>query len=89
MPALRVLTGTPRQHGFSFPAEWEKQRATWFSWPRPEGISFPAKYETVPANIALFIREIAPRQTVHINVPNENYERIAFVFLLSVLTQKS
>ncbi|MBS0188362.1 MAG: agmatine deiminase family protein [Planctomycetes bacterium] len=77
MASLKTLSGTPRQHGFTFPAEWSKQRATWFSWPRPEGISFPAKYETVPANIALFIREIAPRQTVHINVPNENYERIA------------
>ncbi|MBL8874959.1 MAG: agmatine deiminase family protein [Phycisphaerae bacterium] len=77
MASLKKLNGTPRSQGFTFPAEWEKQRATWFSWPRPEGISFPAKYETVPANIALFIREIAPRQTVHINVPNENYERIA------------
>ncbi|MBX3389152.1 MAG: agmatine deiminase family protein [Phycisphaeraceae bacterium] len=77
MKTPRILSGTPLSHGFTFPAEWEKQRATWFSWPRPEGISFPAKYETVPANIALFIREIAPRQTVHINVPNENYERIA------------
>lgn len=77
MASLTTFNGTPRQHGFTFPAEWFRQRATWFSWPRPEGISFPAKYETVPANIALFIREIAPRQTVHINVPNENYERIA------------
>jgi agmatine deiminase len=73
----RLLSGTPLSHGFTFPAEWSRQQATWFSWPRPEGISFPSKYHTVPANIALFIREIAPRQTVHINVPNENYEKIA------------
>jgi len=77
MPQLRELTGTPLSHGFTFPAEWSRQEATWFSWPRPEGISFPGKYHTVPANIALFIREIAARQTVHINVPNENYELLA------------
>ncbi len=77
MTKLKVLSGTPKDHGFTFPAEWSRQVATWFSWPRPEGISFPGKYHTVPANIALFIREIAARQTVHINVPNENYERLA------------
>lgn len=73
---LRMLTGTPLEHGFTFPAEWETHAGTWFSWPRPEGISFPAKYHTVPAALASIIREIAPRERVHINVPNENYERI-------------
>ncbi len=73
---VRVLTGTPREHGYTFPAEWARHRATWFSWPRPEGISFPGHYHTVPANLAAIIREIAPRETVCINVPNENYERI-------------
>ncbi len=46
------------------------------SWPRPEGISFPGKYHTVPENLSWIIREIAERENVHINVPNENYERI-------------
>lgn len=73
---VRVLSGTPREHGFTFPAEWAKHRATWFSWPRPEGISFPGKYHTVPPSLAAIIREIAPRETVCINVPNENYERL-------------
>jgi agmatine deiminase len=72
----RVLTGTPLQQGFSFPAEWSPQVATWFSWPRPEGISFPTKYHTIPANLAAIMREIVPRQLVRINVPNANYERI-------------
>lgn len=73
---LKTLTGTPLQHGFTFPAEWTRHSGTWFSWPRPEGISFPTKYHTVPASMASIIREIAPRETVHLNVPNENYERI-------------
>lgn len=67
---------TPSALGFSFPAEWERHEGTWFSWPRPEGISFPGKYHTVPANISHIFHEIAKRENVHINVPNENYERI-------------
>ncbi len=73
---VKMLSGTPLADGFRFPAEWERQSGTWFSWPRPEGISFPGKYHTVPANIAAIIREIGTRQLVHINVPNENYRRI-------------
>src|SRR5436190_168340 len=67
---------TPAALGYSFPPEWHPHTATWFSWPRPEGISFPAKYHTVPANLAAIMREIAPREQVHINVPNGNWEHI-------------
>lgn len=73
---LTVLDKTPAELGYSFPAEWSPHSGTWFSWPRPEGISFPDKYHTVPANLAAIMREIAPRETVHVNVPNGNYERI-------------
>ncbi len=76
MPTPKILTGTPASQGFTFPAEWAKHSGTWFSWPRPEGISFPSKYHTIPTNLAMIIGQIAPRETVHINVPNENYERI-------------
>jgi agmatine deiminase len=67
---------TPASLGYSFPPEWHPHAATWFSWPRPEGISFPGKYHTVPENLARIIREIAPRERVEINVPNENYEHL-------------
>ena len=73
---LKVREGTPAKAGFAMPAEWEPHTGTWFSWPRPEGISFPRKYHTVPEVLAEAIREIAPREEVHINVPNENYEMI-------------
>jgi agmatine deiminase len=76
MAKLKVLQKTPLALGYRFPAEWERHSATWFSWPRPEGISFPGKYHTVPENLAAIMREIQGRETVHINVPNENYERI-------------
>jgi len=76
MAELNVLEKTPVEMGYTFPAEWERHRGTWFSWPRPEGISFPDKYHTVPENLARIVREITPREEVHINVPNGNYERI-------------
>jgi len=76
MAKLKVLDKTPAELGYSFPAEWAPHKGTWFSWPRPEGISFPDKYHTVPENLARIIKEIAPREEVHINVPNGNYQRI-------------
>lgn len=79
----RLLKGTPKQHGWRFPAEWERQSGTWFSWPRPEGISFPDKYHSVPSNLAAIMTQIATRQLVHINVPNGNYERIVGEQLLA------
>ncbi len=76
MAKLKLMDRTPAEMGYAFPAEWERHAGTWFSWPRPEGISFPDKYHTVPENLARIFREIAPRETVHVNVPNGNWERI-------------
>jgi agmatine deiminase len=74
---------TPKSLGYSFPAEWARHSGTWFSWPRPEGISFPGKYHTIPENLVRIFAAIAPREVVHINVPNENYERIVKEQLLA------
>jgi agmatine deiminase len=74
MAKLKVLDQNPASLGYSFPPEWHPHSGTWFSWPRPEGISFPGKYHTVPENLARIMCEIQSRETVHINVPNENYE---------------
>lgn len=68
---------TPRELGYIFPAEWEPQRGTWMSWPRPEGISFPGRYHRIGQQLAEIVRQIAMRQEVHINVPNENWEYLA------------
>jgi len=76
-----MLTGTPADHGFSFPAEWVPHRGTWISWPRPEGISFPGKYHEAIEDIAGLIRVLVAREEVHLNVPNDNYERIVREFL--------
>ncbi|QYU70274.1 agmatine deiminase family protein [Leptolyngbya sp. 15MV] len=73
---LRTLSGTPLGQGFRFPAEWEPQEGTWFSWPRPEGISFPGRYHEIVPDLARLVREVGLRQRVHINVPNENWGRL-------------
>jgi agmatine deiminase len=74
MAKLKIINQTPASLGYSFPPEWAPHRGTWFSWPRPEGISFPGKWHTVPENLARIMKEIAAREQVHINVPNENWE---------------
>src|SRR6476660_8857790 len=73
---VKVEDRTAALLGYSFPPEWHPHTGTWFSWPRPEGISFPGKYHTVPENLARIMCQIQSREQVHINVPNENWERI-------------
>jgi|GEM_PF-2781479 len=76
MSKLKTLKQTPTSLGYTFPAEWETHAGTWFSWPRPEGVSFPDKYDTIPENLARIFRQISPREKVHVNVPNGNYETL-------------
>jgi len=73
---LKVLDKTPAELGYTFPPEWWPHAATWLSWPRPDGVSFPGKYLTVPENLARIVAEIAPREQVHINVPDEKWAGI-------------
>lgn len=72
----KVLTGTPAEQGYAFPAEWAPHAATWISWPRPEGISFPGFYHRSITDVARVVDAISTFEPVAINVPNANYERI-------------
>jgi agmatine deiminase len=76
------VTGTPAAHGYSFPPEWRRHRATWISWPRPEGISFPDRYLEAIEDIAGVVRAIARFERVNLIVPNGNYETLVRRFLL-------
>ena len=67
---------TPRELGFTFPAEWNRHSGTWISWPRPEGISFPDRYDECIEDVIGVVRAIARFEPVHLNVPNANYRRI-------------
>lgn len=64
------MSGTPKQHGYRFPAEWEQQAGTWFSWPHKEE-SWPGKFEPIPYVFTNIVRTVARFQHVHINVVDE------------------
>lgn len=72
----KILSGTPAEHGYTFPAEWARHAGTWISWPRPEGISFPGFYHRSIADVARVVATISTFEPVFINVPNANYERL-------------
>lgn len=71
---------TPKELGFSFPAEFAPQRAMWLSWPHKEA-SWPGKIETIFPVYARFIKLVAENQRVCINVTNEKMKSFALSFL--------
>lgn len=58
---------TPRELGYRWPAEWERQASVWLSWPRNPA-TWPDHFEPVPAEFAQFVRTIARFQPVNILV---------------------
>jgi agmatine deiminase len=69
-------TATPREMGYSFPAEWEKHKATWLSYPHNE-TSWPGKIHTIFPYYHQFIKELARGELVNINVTDlDMHERV-------------
>jgi len=71
---------TPRELGFTFPAEFEKQRAMWLSWPHKEA-SWPGKIETIYEPYCQFISLISEGQKVGINIADEKMKQFALLQL--------
>ena len=71
---------TPRELGFSFPAEFAPQRAMWLSWPHKEA-SWPGKIETIYKPYSQFIKLVAEDQEVCINVADENMKAFAMRYI--------
>jgi agmatine deiminase len=67
---------TPFELGFTFPAEFAKQRAMWLSWPHKEA-SWPGKIETIYAPYCQFISLVGEGQKVCINVADEKMKQFA------------
>lgn len=67
---------TPRELGFYFPAEFEKQTALWLSWPHKEA-SWPGKIHTIYDPYSEFILRVADHQRVCINVANDAMREFA------------
>ena len=74
---------TPRELGFIFPAEFEKQRAMWLSWPHKEA-SWPGKIETIYGPYCQFISLVSEGQKVCINVANEAMKQFAISKLQTI-----
>jgi agmatine deiminase len=63
-----ILAGaTPKSLGYTFPAEFAKQDATWLSWPHKEA-SWPGKLESIYPSYIEFIKILTLSQRVCINV---------------------
>ena len=67
---------TPRELGFHFPAEFEKQDALWLSWPHKEA-SWPGKLNLIYNSYSEFILQVAAHQKVCINVADEAMKQFA------------
>ena len=64
------MNKTPRQLGYRFPAEWEPQAATWFSWPHNKE-TWPGKFDPIPGVFTNIVKTLAPYQRVNINVVDD------------------
>ena len=70
------LTGTPREHGYRMPAEWEPHAATWIAWPHNPD-DWPGKFQPIPWVYAEIIRHLARVEDVHILVDEGAAEKRA------------
>lgn len=75
-PGLR----TPKELGYTFPAEFAPHHATWLSWPHKEA-SWPGKIQTIYPYYAQFIKELAKGELVRINVKDEAMKAFALKYI--------
>lgn len=69
-------TKTPKELGYTFPAEFAKHKATWLSWPH-KNESWPGKIETIYPIYAQFIKAVAEGEMVNINVVDDKMKEKA------------
>lgn len=70
MTQLKTLNGTPREHGYRMPAEWERHTATWIAWPR-NASDWPGKFQPIPWVYAEIVRHLSRVERVEILVQDE------------------
>lgn len=61
---------TPKEFGYTFPAEFAPHIATWLSWPHKEA-SWPGKINSIFPSYAAFIRKLTEGELVRINVADQ------------------
>jgi agmatine deiminase len=75
-----MINKTPKELGYSFPAEFAKHDATWLSWPHKEA-SWPGKIKSIYPIYAQFIKLLAEGEQVNINVVDEAMKQNALSYL--------
>jgi agmatine deiminase len=73
----------PAALGYRLPAEWEPHAATWLAWPHARG-DWPGKLDAVRWVYGEVVRRIAPRERVHLLVPDRRAEGKARTLLRKV-----
>ena len=73
-----MLTKTPKELGYYFPAEFAQHEATWLSFPHKEA-SWPGKIDSIYPNYSQFVKELALSEKVRINVNNESMKAFALM----------
>jgi agmatine deiminase len=76
-----TITITPKQLGYSFPAEWDKHEATWLSFPHKED-SWPGKIHTIFPTYFQFIKALSQGEKVCINVVDQKMKEEVFKKLI-------
>lgn len=79
---------TPKELGFYFPAEFEKQTAMWLSWPHKEA-SWPGKIDSIYDPYSEFILRVASHQRVNINVADQAMQDKAYQLITNSIYAKS
>lgn len=79
---------TPKESGYYFPAEFGPHAATWLSWPHKEA-SWPGKIQAIYPYYAKFVRELARREPVCINIGEEPLKASAMRYLTEAGTDMS
>ena len=66
-----IVHPTPKDLGYSFPAEWHVHRATWLSYPHNDSYSWPGTLKNIFPFYNTFIKELSQGERVCINIRNE------------------
>jgi agmatine deiminase len=73
MPIKNVSAATPRELGYTMPAEWEPHAATWLGWPH-NASDWPGKFEVIPWVYGEMARKISEGENIHLIVRHKKDE---------------
>lgn len=81
MPEAKKKTaGTPREMGYTMPAEWARHKATWLGWPHNE-TDWPGKLDTIRWVYGEMVRKIAAGERVRMLVDSKRAAAMARGYL--------